>query len=122
MSGVVCDFCNGAEAAYALDCDDLALRATGAHGTAQTTLAGAWHCCADCLPYIERADPDGLAAYVAWAAHGPPTLLKMTTEAFRRDVFRQLYARVLPRLGAPHPLAREAVGAGGRKDSNARPD
>ena len=110
---VVCDFCNGTDATHAMPCDDLALRATGAYGTAQTTLAGAWRSCDACLPYIERGDPDGLAAYVARAAHGPPALLRMTTASFRRDVFSQLYRRVLPQLGAPQPLAREMVGVGG---------
>jgi len=115
VSPPVCDFCNSIKAAYALPCADLALQATGAHGTARTTLAGAWSACAECLTYVERGDSDGLADYVTEAAHGPPALLRMTTAEFRRDVFKQLYKRVLPQLGAPRPLAREAatVGAGG---------
>jgi len=115
VSAPVCDFCNATAAAYALRCDDLAIRATGPHGTAQGTLAGDWLACGACLPFIERGDPDALADYVARAGHGPPELLRLTTETFRRDIFAQLYRRVLPLLGAPVPLAREAVGAGGDK-------
>jgi len=61
------------------------------------------------MPFIERGDYDGLADYVTRAALGPPAILKMTTTAFRNDVFKQLYKRVLPQLGTPRPLAR--VGA-----------
>jgi hypothetical protein len=89
------------------------VRATGPHGTAQGTLAGDWLACGACLPFIQRADPDALADYVARAGHGPPALLKMTTTAFRRDVFYQLYRRVLPLLGSPRPLGREAAAVGG---------
>ena len=121
MSGILCDFCNGTEAAYALDCDDLALRATGPLGIASTTLAGAWNACGGCVPFVRNGDPDGLAAYVTRAALGPPELLRLTSEAFRNDVFKALYRKVLPWLGAPVPLC-EAVGAGGRKETNARPD
>ena len=119
MIGILCDFCNDTTATHALHCDDLAAVASGTYGTAVAALSGAWNACGACLAYIEHGDPDGLAAYVARAAHGPPELLKMTSETFRRDVFRQLYARVLPWLGSPQPLL-EAVGAGGRKDSNAQ--
>jgi len=122
VTAPICDFCNGTAAAYALPCDAVAIRATGTHGTAQTTLSGDWNACLDCLTHIRNGDHDGLADFVTRAAHGPPELLRMTTAAFRRDVFRALYRKVLPWLGAPVPLAREAVGAGGRKDSNARPD
>jgi len=114
LNGIICDFCNGTEASWALDCDNLAAIASGAHGTAVAALPGAWNACDDCLPYIQRGDPDGLANYVTMAANGPPELLRMTSEAFRRDVFRQLYKRVLPQLGSPRPL-REAVGVGGDK-------
>ena len=117
-----CDFCNGTEASWALDCDNLAAIASGAYGTAVAAQPGAWHACDACLPYIQRGDADGLADHVTRAGHGPPELLRMTSEAFRRDVFKALYRKVLPLLGAPVPLSREAVGAGGRKDSNARPD
>jgi len=116
-----CDFCNGTEATCAMPCDNLAAIASGAHGTAVAALVGSWNACPDCMTYIRNGDPDGLAAYVAWAAHGPPALLRMTSEEFRRDTFAALYRKVLPLLGPPQPL-REAVGAGGRKDSNARPD
>jgi len=94
-------------------CDPLALRATGAYGTAVGALSGAWHACDACLPYIRSGDPDGLAAYVAWAGHGPPEILMLTTATFRRDVFAALYRKVLPWLGPPQPLGREAVGVGG---------
>ncbi len=115
-----CDFCNGADATHALPCAAVGVRASGAYGTAHTTLVGAWHACDDCLPYIERADPDALADYVARAGHGPPEILRLTTTAFRRDVFRALYAHVLPLLGSPVPLARESarvskLAQGGRK-------
>jgi len=112
VSPLLCDFCNGGPAAYALDCDAVAMRATGAHGVAVAALSGDWHCCSACLPFIERADPDGLADFVARAAHGPPELLRMTSEAFRSDVFKALYRKVLPWLGSPQPLGREAVGVG----------
>ena len=112
MTAPICDFCNGTAAAWALDCENLAVLATGTHGAAVAALVGSWNACPACLTYIQSGDPDGLADYVARAGHGPPELLRMTTEAFRRDVFRQLYARVLPQLGAPQPL-REAVGVGG---------
>ena len=112
MSGILCDFCNGGEATHALDCGDLALQASGPIGTVRTTLAGAWRSCDGCLPFIERGDPDGLADYVTRAAHGPPEILRMTSAAFRRDVFAALYRKVLPWLGPPQPLAREAVGVG----------
>jgi len=120
MIAPCCDFCNDITAAYALGCGDLALRATGARGTAQTTLSGAWNACGACLPFIERGDHDGLADHVTMAANGPPELLRMTTAEFRRDVFRQLYERLIPWLGEPVPLAREAVGARGRKETNAQ--
>ncbi len=112
MSPPVCDFCCGADATHALPCDPVAVRATGPHGTAQGTLAGAWNACSRCLPYIQSGDPDGLADHVARAGHGPPAILKLTTTAFRRDIFAQLYRRLIPLLGAPVPLAREAAGVG----------
>ena len=112
MSPLLCDFCNGGPAAYALDCDAVAMRATGTYGTAVGALSGAWNACDACLTYIERGDPDGLAAYVARAGHGPPEILRLTSEAFRNDVFKALYRKVLPWLGAPVPLGRETVGAG----------
>ena len=120
MSGVVCDFCNGTEATHAMRCDPLAVRATGPIGVAVAALSGDWRACDDCLPFVQRGDPDGLANHVTMAANGPPELLRMTTETFRRDVFKALYRKVLPWLGAPQPLAREAVGAGGRKETNAQ--
>jgi len=106
VSAKPCDFCNGADAAHALPCDPVAVRATGPHGTAQGTLVGDWNACGACLPFIERADPDGLADHVARAGHGPPAILKLTTAAFRRDVFCQLYRRVIPLLGPAVPLGR----------------
>jgi len=113
VSGQTCDFCNSTEARWALRCDDVGVLARGAHGTAVATLAGAWTACDACMPFVERRDPDGLADYVVRAGHGPPALLRLTSEAFRRDVFYQLYKRVVPMLGPPQPLAREAVGGGG---------
>ena len=120
MSLPICDFCNGTTARWALPCDPVAVRASGPHGTAHGTLAGDWNACGDCLPFIERGDPDALADYVARAGHGPPGILKMTTETFRRDVFYQLYRRVLPWLGPAVPLGRESaqgskLAQGGRK-------
>lgn len=112
MSAPVCDFCNGGEATYALPCDNLAAVASGAYGTAVAALSGAWNACADCLPFIQRGDHDGLADSVARAGHGPPELLKLTSEGFRRDVFKALYRKVLPWLGSPQPLAREAAAVG----------
>jgi hypothetical protein len=76
-----------------------------AHGT----LVGAWNACGACLPFIDRADPDALADYVARAGHGPPEILRLTSTAFRRDVFRALYAHALPLLGSPVPLGRESA-------------
>lgn len=113
MSAPICDFCNGGAATHALRGDDLAAIARGTYGTVVAALSGAWHSCDACLPYVERGDTDGLADFVTRAAHGPPELLRLTSAEFRRDVFRQLYKRVLPQLGAPQPLGREAVGAGG---------
>ena len=110
-----CDFCNGDAARWALRCDDVGALARGAHGTAVASLTGAWRACDGCLPFIQRADPDGLADRVARSVHGPPEILRMTTTAFRADVFRQLYRRVIPWLGSPRPLAREAATVGGDK-------
>jgi len=112
MIGILCDFCSGDAARWALPCDDLALRATGAYGTAVAALAGAWSACDACLTYIHNGDPDGLADHVTRAGLGPPALLRMTTASFRNDVFKALYRKVLPWLGPPRPLD-EAVGAGG---------
>jgi len=112
MTAPPCDFCNAAWPSWSLPCADLILEATGDYGTASTTLAGDWGACDTCVIYIRNGDPDGLAAHVTRVAAGPPELIRMTTAAFRRDVFFQLYKRVLPQLGAPVPL-REVVGAGG---------
>jgi hypothetical protein len=109
VSAPICDFCNGADATYALPCAAVGVRASGPYGTAHGTLAGDWNACGDCLPFIERGDPDALADYVARAGHGPPEILRLTTTAFRRDIFAQLYRHTLPLLGSPVPLARESA-------------
>jgi hypothetical protein len=113
MDGVVsapcCDFCNNTTARWALRCDDVGVLASGAHATAVAALTGAWNACGDCLLFVQRADSDGLADRVARSAHGPPEVVRMTTTAFRSDVFKALYKRVLPWLGSPQPLA--TVGA-----------
>jgi hypothetical protein len=85
--------------------------ASGSYGTDRGVSLGAWCSCDSCLPFIQRADPDGLADHVARSGNGPPLLIKLTTLRFRRDTFRRLYRHLLPQLEPARPLTRETAAA-----------
>jgi hypothetical protein len=107
----VCDFCCDERSTWVLGCRDLTMLASGPYGVAGGTTLGAWCACDRCLLFVQRADPDGLANRVAASKHIPAQMLKLTTLRFRRDIFRQLYRRLLPKLQPARPLTLETAAA-----------
>jgi hypothetical protein len=102
-----CDFCNGPDGRWIHDAANVMMVATGPKGMARGTSLGAWISCNTCLLYVQRGDADGLADHVARSANGPALLMNLTSLAFRRNVFQQLYRPLLPKLQPARPLTIE---------------